>query len=44
MIRSFNVVVATTKNYGIGRKGNLPWSPLKLRDDMNFFRKLTCET
>jgi dihydrofolate reductase/thymidylate synthase len=44
MKRSFNLIVAMTKNNGIGFNGNLPWSPQKLQGDMKFFRKITSET
>ena len=44
MIRSINLVVAMTKNRGIGLKGQLPWNPKLLREDINFFKKITMNT
>ena len=36
----FNIVVATDKNRGIGKDGQLPWP--KLKGDLRFYRELTC--
>jgi dihydrofolate reductase len=37
-MRKFSVVVAMTRNMGIGLNGGLPW---KISSDMRYFRKLT---
>ncbi|QDZ17835.1 bifunctional dihydrofolate reductase-thymidylate synthase [Chloropicon primus] len=39
--RGFQIVVAATRQLGIGKKGNLPW---KLSGDMLYFKRLTQET
>ena len=39
--RSFQIIVAATKELGIGLKGKLPW---KLPADMAFFKELTTAT
>ena len=41
MKRKYDLVVAATKDLGIGVNGGLPW---QLRKDMNFFKKITTET
>lgn len=38
MLRFFNVVVASTDKWGIGKNNSLPW---KLKEDMKFFVNLT---
>lgn len=39
--RAFQIVVACTREFGIGLDGGLPW---RLPGDMAFFKALTCET
>jgi dihydrofolate reductase/thymidylate synthase len=41
MTAKFDLVVAATKEWGIGIGGTLPWN---LPDDIKFFKKLTTET
>ena len=41
MRRGFQVVVAATKELGIGLNGQIPWS---LPPDLKYFRRLTSET
>ena len=41
MSRNFNIIVAYTKNKGIGYNNTLPW---KLKADMDFFRRKTTKT
>mmetsp|Transcript_40342 Transcript_40342/g.48896 ORF Transcript_40342/g.48896 Transcript_40342/m.48896 type:complete len:512 (+) Transcript_40342:107-1642(+) len=40
-LRSFQIIVAATRNMGIGREGSLPW---KLPGDMKYFKQLTSKT
>jgi dihydrofolate reductase len=40
-MREFDLVVATTKSLGIGKNGTMSW---RLKDDLNYFRKVTTET
>ena len=37
----FAIIVAVSKNLGIGRSGKLPW---KIPEDMDFFKNLTTKT
>jgi dihydrofolate reductase/thymidylate synthase len=39
--KTFDIIVAATKDWGIGKNGGIPW---RLRGDMNYFRKITTET
>lgn len=39
-----NLIVAMTKNKGIGLNGKLPWSPQNLHEDMKFFKRITTGT
>lgn len=39
--RTFQIVVAATKEMGIGKDGKLPW---KLPSDMNFFKEIISST
>ena len=34
----FNIIVATDKNWGIGKNGSLPWS---FKKDINIFKSYT---
>lgn len=40
-MRKFDLVVAATKKLGIGLNGTIPW---RLKEDMNYFRKITTDT
>eukprot|EP00873_Tetraselmis_striata_P021777 jgi/Tetstr1/442041/TSEL_030222.t1 len=40
-LRSFQVVVAATRQLGIGKSGNMPW---RLPGDLKYFRELTSST
>jgi len=41
MVVPFSLIVAATKNLGIGQKGKLPW---RLKKDMDFFKSITSIT
>jgi hypothetical protein len=43
MIKPFSVIVAHSRNGGIGLKGELPWPHLK-KDFAHFKRVTTCES
>lgn len=40
-LRPYQVVVAATRDMGIGKEGNLPW---KLPSDLRFFKEITIST
>lgn len=37
---NFSIIVAVSKNFGIGYEGKLPW---KLKEDINYFKKITTD-
>jgi dihydrofolate reductase len=39
--KKFAVVVAVTREFGIGNKGNLPWAPKRLNLDLAFLKLVT---
>lgn len=39
--RSYQVVVAATRDWGIGKDGNMPW---RLPSDLKFFKEITSKT
>ena len=39
--KKFAAVVAVTKEFGIGNKGNLPWAPKRLSLDLAFLKFVT---
>lgn len=39
--KRISLIVATTKKWGIGLKGSLPW---KIKEDLKYFKKITSET
>lgn len=39
-MNNFSIIVAASKNLGIGYEGKLPW---KLKGDMNYFKKITTD-
>lgn len=38
--KPLKVILATTRNLGIGKDNNLPWP--RLKNDMKLFKKITC--
>ncbi|KAK8791962.1 hypothetical protein WA158_005352 [Blastocystis sp. Blastoise] len=41
MLNKFSIIVAATDRLGIGLKGSIPW---RLREDMKYFKQITCTT
>ncbi|KAM8865369.1 dihydrofolate reductase [Synchiropus picturatus] len=41
MTRTLNAIVAVCPDMGIGRLGDLPWSPIRLNNEFKHFRKMT---
>ena len=38
--KPLKIILASTKNFGIGKNNDLPWP--RLKNDMKLFKKITC--